>query len=72
MFEQEKSTKRIYVVGTIDEKFPESFGSPRLVRAASQAQAIGHVVKKTYHAAVAKPDDLVRLVEAVKKVEETT
>ena len=55
--------KRIYVVtcGT-DNK--------TLVRATSQAQAIGHVVRSLYTAEVASQDDIVALLAAGKKVEE--
>lgn len=39
-----------------------------LVRATSQAQAVAHVARNRYAAAVAKPDDVVKVMEAGGKV----
>lgn len=43
-----------------------------LVRASSQAQAIRHVVKETYRAAVAGPETLVELLTAGVKVQDAS
>lgn len=42
----------------------------KLVRAASQAQAIRHVVANTYTAKVASQDDLITMLESGVKVED--
>lgn len=63
------AANRIYVVGGIDKRYPESFTEPQLVRASSQAQAVGHIVRGKYHAKVAKQDDLERLLGEGHKVE---
>lgn len=57
------TNKRIYGVVAEGQQ-------PRLIRAATQAQAIGHVVKDTYRAAVPTPDELVDLVSKGVKVED--
>jgi len=57
-------SQRIYVV-TGEQQ-------PRLVRASSQAQAIGYVVRNKYKAAVASQTDLIELLSQGVKVEEAT
>lgn len=54
---------RIYVVRD------NTSGSPRLVRAATQAQAIRHVVKDRFDVSVADQETLVSLMENGYKVE---
>ena len=56
------SNTRIYVVRGPNQ-------AVALVRASSQAQAVGHVVKNAYEAEVAEQDTLVTLVEEGVKVE---
>lgn len=63
----EKTNKRIYVV---TEKVADS-DVQKLVNAASQAQAIAHVVKGRFSAESASPNDVVRLMTAGAAVEET-
>lgn len=58
------NNSRIYVVRTVSEG-----GPVRLVDAANQAQAIGHVVRNTYTAEVAEQRELVELVGKGVKVE---
>jgi hypothetical protein len=53
--------KRVYVVS--------GGAAPRLVKAVSQAAAIGHVVKSAYKATVATQDDLIAALGAGAKVE---
>lgn len=62
---------RIYVVRDQDGQ-ADSAANTRLVKASSQAQAIGHVVRARYTAGVAKQDELVRLMGAGVKVEEAS
>jgi hypothetical protein len=57
---------RIYVVTAMDND--GNTADEFLVKAASQAQAIRHVVGEMFHAEVAEQEDLVRLVGAGKKV----
>ena len=57
---EKKSVARIYVV----TETTESGVDERLVRAASQAQAIRHVVIGRFDAAAASTEDVARLVAA--------
>ena len=57
-------TTRIYLVSGGDQ--------PRLVRASSQAQAIGHIVRGTYKAIVASQVDLVELLPNGTQIEEAS
>jgi hypothetical protein len=59
-----KTAKRIYRVSML----ADALGPEVLVRAASQAQAIGFVARHTYSVAVASQADLVRLLSAGGKV----
>lgn len=59
-----KTSKRVYVVNDGDN------ASRRLVEAASQAQAIAHVVRGKYVATVATQAELVDLVGCGVKVEQ--
>lgn len=61
---------RIYVVTAMDND--GNTADEFLVKAASQAQAIRHVVGEMFHAQVAEQDELVRLVTAGKTVREAT
>lgn len=63
------SATRIYVVVEESEGKSEPVTKPRLVRASSQAQAVGHVVRSRYSAKVAKQDDLETLLGEGVKVE---
>ena len=55
------AAKRVYVV--------TGGPAPRLVKAVSQAQAIGHVIAATYKASVASQDDLIDALGVGAKVE---
>ena len=55
-------TTRIYAVGNSE--------GTRLVRAATQAQALRHVAKSSYDVRVASQDDLVTVLATGSKVEE--
>lgn len=65
-------TTRIYLVSRAAGTAPNDAGTieGRLVRASSQSMAIRHVVRNTYKAEVATPDQLVDLVTIGTKVEE--
>jgi hypothetical protein len=58
-------SNRVYVV-------TESDGSESLVEANSPASALRHVARRTMGVAVAKQQDLVRLLTAGVRVEQTT
>lgn len=62
-----KTPRRIYLVAS---KLGEGNEAGALVRASSQAQAIGHVVRNRYAAEVASQTQLVDLVTAGIKVED--
>lgn len=62
-----KTAKRIYLVAS---KLGEGEEAGALVRASSQAQAIGHVVRNRYVAEVASQTQLVDLLMAGIKVQE--
>ncbi len=61
------TTKRIYQVS---DAAAASDVMPRLVRAATQAQAVSHAVRTRFTAEVPSQDGLVALVAAGVKVEE--
>ena len=61
-----KTVKRIYLVAS---KLGEGEEAGVLVRASSQAQAIGHVVRNRYSATVATQDQCIDLRDAGVKVE---
>lgn len=66
------ATTRIYLVGRVPGAAPADAGTieGRLVRATSQAMAIRHVVRSTYKAEVATPEQLVDLLTIGTKVED--
>lgn len=63
------TAKRIYLT-TIKAAPGQGADVERLVRAASQAQAAGHITRSLVTAKVAEQDDLVRLASAGVKVED--
>lgn len=64
------TAKRIYLVAPKPGTGSESIDRACLVRANTQAQAIGHAVRNRYTASVATQDQIVDLVSLGAKVEE--
>lgn len=66
------ATQRIYMVANAQARDPAGNEQPaRLVRAIHPAQALRHVAEDTLAVAVASQDDLVRLLSAGVRVEQS-